>query len=121
MSKQLFKLNRYPIHFVDSCIKQFFQKLYITKNIQDTVNKKTTTHSFTVSRFLVSLLVRKLLQCCTRSRLPYCSLGIVFQFNFQFTTLSTLFCLKDIIHKETNSYCVYKVLCGCWNATYYRK
>ena len=38
--KQIFKLNGYPIQFIDRCIKQFLQKLYITKAIQDTFNKK---------------------------------------------------------------------------------
>ena len=38
--KQIFKLNGYPIQFIDRCIKQFLQKLYVTKAIQDTVNKK---------------------------------------------------------------------------------
>ena len=38
--KQIFKLKRYPIQFIDRCIKQFLQKLYVTKAIQDTVNKK---------------------------------------------------------------------------------
>ena len=38
--KQILKLNRYPTQFIDRCIKQFLQKLYVTKAIQDTVNKK---------------------------------------------------------------------------------
>ena len=35
--KQIFKLNGYPIQFIDRCIKQFLQKLYVTKAIQDIV------------------------------------------------------------------------------------
>ena len=46
--KQISKLNRYPTQFIDRCIKQFLQKLYVTKAIRDTVKK--STHSFTVSR-----------------------------------------------------------------------
>ena len=37
--KQIFKLNRYTSQFIDRCIKQFLEKLYLTKAIQDTVNK----------------------------------------------------------------------------------
>ena len=37
---QIFKLNGYPIQFIGRCIKKFLQKLYVTKAIQDTVNKK---------------------------------------------------------------------------------
>ena len=38
--KQIFKLNGYPIQFIDTCIKHFLQKRYVTKAIQVTVNKK---------------------------------------------------------------------------------
>ena len=38
--KQILKLNEYPTQFIDRCIKQFLQKLYVTKDIQDTANKK---------------------------------------------------------------------------------
>ena len=38
--KQIFKLNGYPIQFIDTCIEESIQKLYVTKAIQDTVNKK---------------------------------------------------------------------------------
>ena len=38
--KQILKLNVYPTQFIDRCIKQFLQKLYVVKAIQDTVNKK---------------------------------------------------------------------------------
>ena len=38
--KQNFKLNGYPIQLIDRCIKQFLQKRFITKAIQDTVNKE---------------------------------------------------------------------------------
>ena len=38
--KLIFKVNGYSIQFIDRCIKQFLQKLYVTKAIQDTVNQK---------------------------------------------------------------------------------
>ena len=38
--KEIFKRNRYPNNFVDRCIKKFFDKLYITKKIYQTVEKK---------------------------------------------------------------------------------
>ena len=38
--KQVLKLNGYPTQFIDRCMKQFLQKLYLTKAIQGTVNKK---------------------------------------------------------------------------------
>ena len=38
--KQIFKHNGYPILFLDRCMKQFLQKSYVTKAIQDAVNKR---------------------------------------------------------------------------------
>ena len=75
--KQIFKLNEYPIQFIDRCIKQFIRTLYVTKAIQDTVNKKQLLIVFP---FLVVqwFLVRKPLQSCIRNHLPYCSLRMPF-------------------------------------------
>ena len=86
-------------------MKQFFQKLYLTKAIQDTVNKKQL---LIVLLFLgaQSFLVRKRLQSCIRNTIPYCSLRIVFQSK---TRLSNIFRFKDIIPKEISSQLVYKL------------
>ena len=94
--KQIFKFNRYPIHFYDRCIKQFLQKLYVTKAIQDTVNKKQLLIALP---FLgaQSFLVRKRLQSSMWNHLPYRSLRITFQSK---TRLLSLFRFKDIIPKE---------------------
>ena len=113
--KQILKLNGYPTQFIDRCIKQFLQKLYVTKAIQDTVNKKQL---LIVLPFLgaQSFLVRKRLQSCIRNTIPYCSLRIVFQSK---TRLSSLFRFKDIIPKEISSHHLHKFTCSCSNATYY--
>ena len=44
--KKTFKRNRYPNDFVDLCIKKFFDKLYITKKIYQTIEKKQLTIIF---------------------------------------------------------------------------
>ena len=113
--KQILKLNRYSTQFIDRSIKQFLQKLYLTKIIQDTVNKKQL---LIVLPFLgaQSVLFRKRLQSCIRNTVPYCSLRIVFQSK---TRLSSLFRFKDIIPKEISSHLVYKFTCSCCNAAYY--
>ena len=86
-------------------MKQFFQKLYLTKAIQGTVNKKQL---LIVLLFLgaQSFLVRKRLQSCIRNTIPNCSLRIVFQSK---TRLSSIFRFKDIIPKEISSQLVYKL------------
>ena len=48
--KPNFKLNGYPIQFIDRCIKQFLKKLYVAKSIQVTVNNK---QYFTISRLSI--------------------------------------------------------------------
>ena len=113
--KQIFKLNGYPIQFADRCTKQFLQKLYVTKAIQDTVNEKQL---LIVLPFLgaQSFLVRKRLQSCIRNHLPCCSLRITSQSK---TRLSSLFRFKDIITNERSSHLMYKFTCSCCNATYY--
>ena len=59
-------------------MKEFLQKLYVAKAIQDTFNKKQL---LIVLPFLgaQSFLVRKRLQRYIRNNIPYCSLRIVFQ------------------------------------------
>ena len=96
-------------------MKQFLQNIYVTKAIQETVNKKQL---LIVLPFLgtQSFLVRKRLQICIRNHLLYCSLRIAFQSK---TRLSSLFCFKDIIYKKIISHLVYELRCSCYNATYY--
>ena len=50
--KQIFKLNGYPIQFIDRCIKQFLQKLMLLRLFK-ILSIKTATHSFTISRYSV--------------------------------------------------------------------
>ena len=35
-----FKCNNYPVNIIDQCIKKFFDKLYVSKQIVPTVSKK---------------------------------------------------------------------------------
>ena len=124
--KQILKLNGYPIQFIDRCISfdmHFLRCIdgsssfrnFVTKAIQDTVNKKQL---LIVLPFLgpQSFLIRKQIQNCIRNHLPYCSLRISFQSK---TRLSILFRFKDIIPQEISSHLVYKFRCSCCNTTYY--
>ena len=65
--EQIFKLKKgYLIQFIDRCIKQFLQKLNVTKAVQDTDNKKQL---LIVLPFLdsKSFLVRKRLENCIKN------------------------------------------------------
>ena len=38
--EQIFKLSRYSVQFLNRCMKQFLQKLCLTKAVQNAANKK---------------------------------------------------------------------------------
>ena len=113
--KEIFKRNKYPNGFVDLCIKKFFDKLYITKKIYQTVEKKQL---LIILPFLghLSFETRNRLNSCIRNQLPSCSLRIAFQSK---TRLSSLFKFKESIPKYLRSHLIYKFSCSCCNATYY--
>ena len=113
--KEIFKCNKYPNGFIDLCIKKFFDKLYITKKIYQTVEKKQL---LIILPFLghLSFETRNRLNSCIRTQLLSCSLRIAFQSK---TRLSSLFKFKESIPKYLRSYLIYKFSCSCCNATYF--
>ena len=113
--KEIFKCNRYPNDFVDLCIKTFFDKLYITKKIYQTVEKKQLLIILPLLGHL-SFETRNRLNSCIRNQLPSCLLRIAFQSK---TRLSSLFKCKESIPKYLRSHLIYKFSCSCCNATYY--
>ena len=115
--KKNFKRNRYPNDFVHLCIKKVFDKLYITKKIYQTVEKKQL---LIIPLFLghLSFETRNRLNSCIRNQLPSCSLRIAFRSK---TRLSSLFKFKESIPKYLRSHLIYKFSCSCCNATYYGK
>lgn len=68
--KQVFKLKEYLIQFIDKYMKQFLQKLFESKVIQDTVKILLTV---TISRVFQSLLIKEGQQSCIKNHLPCCS------------------------------------------------
>ena len=76
--REFFQRNRYPNDFVDLCIKKFFDKLYITKKNNKTVEKKQL---MIILPFLghFSFETRNRFNSRIRNQLPSCSLRIAFQ------------------------------------------
>ena len=70
--KGIFKCKWYSNDFVGLCIKRFFDKLYITNKIYQTVEKKQL---FIILPFLghLSFETRNRLKSCIRNQLPSCS------------------------------------------------
>ena len=96
-------------------LKKFFDKLYITKKIYQTVEKKQL---LIILPFLghLSFETRNRLNNCIRNQLPSCSLRIAFQSK---TCLSGLCKFKDNIPKYLCSHLIYKFSCSCCIATYH--
>ena len=113
--KEIFKRSKYPNGFVDLCIKKFFYKLYITKKIYQTVEKKQLLITLPFLGHL-SFETRNRLNSCIRNQLHSCSLRIAFQSKIR---LSSLFKFKESIPKYLRSHLTYKFSCSCCNATYY--
>ena len=107
--------KRYPNEFPHLCLKTFFSKLYITKKIYQTVEKKQL---LIVLPFLgcSSLETRNRLNSCIINQLPFCSLIIAFKSK---TRLSSLFKLRASILKYFCSHLIYKLSCSCCNAAHY--
>ena len=76
--KDILKHNSYPKNFIDNCIKNFFDKLYVSKKVYQTAEKKSL---LIVLPFLgrLSFETGNRLSSCIKSQLPFCSLKIAYQ------------------------------------------
>ena len=76
--KDILKHNSYPKNFIDNCIKNFFDKLYVSKKVYQTAEKKSL---LIVLPFLgrLSFETRNRLSSCIKNQLPFCSLKIAYQ------------------------------------------
>ena len=114
--KDIFKRNEYPKAFIDKCITNFLNKLFVSKKIVHTSEKKQV---LIVLPFLgpLSFEIRSRLQKCLKSYIPYCSLKVVYQSKNRLFSVSQF---KDkIADCKLSSHLVYTFLCSYWNATYY--
>ena len=77
--RSIFKCNNYPVNIIDQCIKKFFDKLYVPKQIVPTVPKKEL---LVVLPYLgtFSLNLRKRLYKSVSKSLPQCKIKVIFQF-----------------------------------------
>ena len=116
--KSVMGRNGYPRHFVDKCIKMFFDKISTPKCVAPTVSKKEIRISLP---FLGtdSLKVRTSLLKFAKNYLPgSCKLQIIFTSP---TRLGDYFRFKDKIPLNCRSFILYKFLCNKCNLVYYGK
>ena len=78
LQRSIFKYNKYPVNIIDQCIKKFFDKLYVPKQIVPTVPKKEL---LVVLPYLgtFSLNLRKRLYKSVSKSLPQCNIKVIFQ------------------------------------------
>ena len=76
--RSIFKCNNYPVNIIDQCIKKFFDKLYVPKQIVPTVPKKEL---LVVLPYLgtFSLNLRKRLYKLVSKILSQCNIKVIFQ------------------------------------------
>ena len=115
--RSIFKCNNYPVNIIDQCIKKFFDKFYVPKQIVPTVPKKEL---LVVLPYLgtFSLNLRKRLYKSVSKSLPQCNIKVIFQSK---NRLSSFFKFKDSIPLHLRSHLIYKFQCSNCNITYYGK
>ena len=113
--RSIFKCNNYPVNIIDQCIKKFFDKLYVPKQIVRTVPKKELLVVLPYLRTF-SLNLRKRLYKSVSKSLPQCNIKVIFQSK---NRLSSFFKFKDSIPLHLRSHLIYKFQCSNCNITYY--
>ena len=113
--RSIFKCNNYPVNIIDQCIKKFFDKLYVRKQIVPTVPKKEL---LVVLPYLgtFSLNLRKRLYKSVSNSLPQCNIKVIFESK---NRLISFFKSEDSILLHLPSHLIYKFQCSNCNITYY--
>ena len=112
LMKSIFKCNNYPVNIIDQCIKKFFDKLYVPKQIVPTVPIKEL---LVVLPYLgtFSLNLRKRLYQSVSNSLPQSNIKVIFQSKDR---LSSSF---NFIPLHLRSLLIYKFQFSNCNITYY--
>ena len=113
--RSIFKCNNYPVNIIDQCIKKFFDKLYVRKQIVPTVPKKEL---LVVLPYLgtFSLNLRKRFYNLVSKSLPQCNMKVIY---LSKNRLSSIFKCKDSIPLHLHSHLIYKFHCSDCNINYY--
>ena len=76
--KEIFKQNSYPEKFIDRCIKNFLNKLCVSKVVELTAARKELILVLPYLR-QQSFEIRNRIQCCLKKNAPVFNLNVVFQ------------------------------------------
>ena len=115
--KSVFKSNGYPKNFIDSCIKQFLDKLFVKNKVSLTVPKLQLVCVLPYTG-KSSLDLRAHLRRTIEKNIPFCKLNVVLRSTCR---LGNLFRFKDSLVKKIISGIVYRYTCSNCKVTYYGK
>ena len=115
--KSVFKSNGYPKNFIDSCIKQFLDKLFVKNKVSLTVPKLQLVCVLPYTG-KSSLDLRARLRRMIEKNIPLCKLNVVFRSTCR---LGNLFRFKDSLDKKILSGMVYRYTCSSCKVAYYGK
>ena len=110
--KYIPKHNCYPKIFTDNCITKLFVKLYVSKKVYQTAEKKSLLK---VLPFLgcFSFETRNRLGSYVKNQLPFCSESK--------NGFSNLFKFKESIPKYLRSHLIFRFMCSYCNASNYKE
>ena len=115
--KVIWLKNAFPMRVIDRLIKNFFDKIFITKNVVHTVAKKNLIITL---EYLGkhSLEVKKRLEKIINEQIPFCKVNVIFSSNKK---LRIFFSFKDKIPEYLRSLVLYRFKCSDCNITYIGK
>ena len=113
--REIFQKNGYPEHFLDRCLKLFFNRIHIFKEKVPTVDKKPVR--LVILYFgTISLQTMIKLQKSIKWVLNCCKLQVIFKSQ---NKLCNNFHLEDLVSKILTSGVVYKLQCELCNQSCY--
>ena len=106
----IFLKNGYPLKFIDTCLKKFFNKMFVKKPLVDTVPKKDY---IIVLPYLgpLSDKIQKRVRNLFKMYIPSGNINLVWKTQFR---LSNYLKFKDVIASDYESHVIYEFKCpGC--------
>ena len=116
--KTIWQKNDFPLFFIDKCIYQFLNKLFVKSNVIRTTSIKKEVQISLVYLGKASLEVKKRLRNIFRTCMPGVKLKVAFSSK---TRLSNSFRFKDNIPNDIKSLILYNYTCGTCNCAYIGK
>ena len=109
--------NGYSENVIDKCVKTLFDKVFISKTIVQSAEKKQVTIVFNYMD-MISTEIKVKLHRKVEQLLPACDLKVRLK---NTSCMRNYFNFKDRIKRELRSLLVYKFDCSGWNAEYIDK